>query len=291
MKKLLSFCVVFGLLAGGAQAASIPISLFNTGVDNSGVSLANGAIDHHWLLNPTGANTETPANTQPTVATSAHNFPIPPWLGDSTTSAWITPNAALTGPNDNSGAAGFIYSEAFTTTSDASEVTISGGAGADNNVVGVALDGGAPIVFSNPSGFGALDPYTISGLLIGTSHVIQFYVANGKGEGGGDGYTGFREEFTSAAFTPVPEPGSLAGLLGFGGMSLIGLGWRRRRNALTAYISSKTCDRATLPIIHSLCMKVGVNAMKKLFSFCVVFGLLAGGAQASTIAISLSNTG
>lgn len=198
--------------------------LYNTGVNSNGLSLANGAIDQHWLVNPTGENTETPANTQPTAATSAFGFPIPPWLGDDHKSDWIAPNASLMGPNAPDGTAGFIYSTTFDVSS-AGTITISGGAGADNGVLDVQINNGPLQAFSNPSGFEALDPFSITASVSGGVNTISFYVQNGANEGAGDGLTGFRAEFANAA----PEPASLAiwGVAIAGGLLVA----RRRRKA------------------------------------------------------------
>ena len=150
----LSMALVAALSTSAHALHSVNVGpLYNTGVNSNGLSLANGAIDQHWLVNPTGENTETPANTQPTAATSAFGFPIPPWLGDDHKSDWIAPNASLMGPNAPDGTAGFIYSTTFDVSS-AGTITISGGAGADNGVLDVQINNGPLQAFSNPSGFG-----------------------------------------------------------------------------------------------------------------------------------------
>jgi len=61
--------------AGGNPTSPIT-TLFNTGVDAAGVSLADNALELHYTL------TAGPVTGTPFVATSANGFPIPPWIGD-----------------------------------------------------------------------------------------------------------------------------------------------------------------------------------------------------------------
>jgi hypothetical protein len=71
----------------------IPIpGLFNTGVNGSGQVQADDATELHYTL-----VLPSPVIGAPTVATSASGFPIPPWLGDTTASAWIAPSASTDG--------------------------------------------------------------------------------------------------------------------------------------------------------------------------------------------------
>lgn len=94
------FIAVLALLAvtnvSAAQAATIT-SLFNTGVNNSGTPLPDGTVgDPHYSL------VSAPAGSTSSilVRTSAGGFPIGPYLGDDSLSAWIGPNndSTLDGP-------------------------------------------------------------------------------------------------------------------------------------------------------------------------------------------------
>ena len=76
-------------LAGPA----VPITgLFNTGVDAFGVPLTDNTPDIHYTF-----AVPPPTGTVPLVTTAAGGFPIGPWLGDNTTSAWLTPSFDTTG--------------------------------------------------------------------------------------------------------------------------------------------------------------------------------------------------
>ena len=87
--------IVFGLLAlalvvggVGQVQADVITSLFNTGVDASGTPLPDGTIgDPHYSLVSVPSLT-----TDIRVRTSAGGYPIPPYFGDDSLSAWIGPN-------------------------------------------------------------------------------------------------------------------------------------------------------------------------------------------------------
>ena len=80
------------LSAVGMPAQAAPILIFNTGVVTSGVPQPDNAAELHYSLIAPGVVTGTPF-----VATSAGGFPIPPWLADSTVSAWIAPSESTEG--------------------------------------------------------------------------------------------------------------------------------------------------------------------------------------------------
>lgn len=176
--------------------------LFNTGVNNVGVAVGDNAVDSHWTFN--GGNS--------IVATSAGGFPIGPWVGDSTVSAWTTPAA-----NTQAGAGLFTYSTTFST-DVAGVLDLDGRLAVDDTVVGFNIDGISGTFLSN--GFGSFSPFSFDGVLGAGLHTVNFVVQNG-----GTGPSGLRIEFTSAIFTPIPEPASL-GLIA---LSFAGLAMRTRR--------------------------------------------------------------
>src|SRR5262245_9998026 len=93
MKRWMSFAAVAVAFAfpGLARAATIS-TLFNTGVDGSHNTLADGTVgDPHYAL------VSKPATSTSTllIRTSAGGFPIPPYIGDNTTSTWIGPDNAF----------------------------------------------------------------------------------------------------------------------------------------------------------------------------------------------------
>src|SRR5262245_6840537 len=78
-------------LTASALSAPIP-GLFNTGVDNAGVPLANNAIDPHFRLMQSPDASAPGPNTFAVLDTV---FPIAggPWLANSSVSRWIGPMA------------------------------------------------------------------------------------------------------------------------------------------------------------------------------------------------------
>jgi hypothetical protein len=199
----------------GVPAATIS-TLFNTGVDASGVALADDAPDPHWLLVAPGAQTGVPL-----AATSAGGFPIPPWLADSATSAWIgTLNPTALGPT--SVTREYHYQTTFNLTGlIPSTAVITGQTSQDNFLLDVLVNGQATGISESAVSFGgftpfALDPEDIVHLTTG-DNTLTFIVQSATTDGTDD-YTSLRVEFLTRTADVVPEPGVgslvLAGLFG-----------------------------------------------------------------------------
>ena len=92
--SLLLALSAFLFAASNASAGAVVqiTDLYNTGVDENRVALFDNASDPHYTF-----TVPPPTGTTPIVATAAGGFPVPPWLGDSVTSAWITPSLDTTG--------------------------------------------------------------------------------------------------------------------------------------------------------------------------------------------------
>ncbi|MBN1852382.1 MAG: PEP-CTERM sorting domain-containing protein [Pirellulales bacterium] len=211
-------CFTLAFLAATISQAS-PIVIYNTGVDDSGVPLADNAIDPHWTLSGVGAAAGQGPNA--IVATQAGGWPVDVgvWMVDNGTSTWLVPSENTYGPGATDGTAIYTFSTEFTTPGDG-QVTFVGVQSADNGVVAFDVDG-VPGTFT-PVGFNAFADFSITASVTGTSHTLNFAVHNGTGEVNPDGPIGFRAEFTTAEF--IPEPASLA-LLAIGGLALL---FRRR---------------------------------------------------------------
>ncbi len=195
-------------------ASAMPIdTLFNTGVDAAGATLANNAADSHYKLTAVPSGT-----TDVRVATSANGFPIPPWIGDNALSAWIGPNSgiSLDGPGGN-----YTYETTFDLSGLlASTASIAGRWSVDNTGIDIVLNGVS--TGSAAAGFGGFDAFNIASGFIDGLNTLDFIVYNESGP------TGLRVEMTGAADgTPVPEPISLA-ILGSG---LFAAGLFRRKRA------------------------------------------------------------
>jgi hypothetical protein len=212
-------------LAGTAAHADA-ITLFNTGVDATGTPLADGTSgDTHYSLiaAPLGSTTAL------RVRTSAGGFPVPPYFGDDSLSAWIGPNndPQVDGPvglydyQTTFSLAGFNPATAF----------ISGGWSSDNDGVRILING---VDSGNPAtsftqfsaGFAA---FSITSGFNSGMNTIDFIVNNGGGP------TALRVEMTGAAdLAGVPEPATWAMMLaGFGGVGAL-MRSRRRVAAATA---------------------------------------------------------
>lgn len=207
MTKSLSKILLAGLfaLSGVAHAA---VGLYNTGVDNAGVALTDNAIDTHYTVDGGTAF----------VATSAGGYPIGPWLGDSTTSAWITPS---TNTNGNFGQT-YAYQTSFDLTGiDLSTASISGRWASDDPVTQVRLNGVTVPSLSGGSYASWVNFSLTSGFQSGIN-TLAFDVLNSGG-----GPTGLRVEFTDTHFAAaVPEPESYALVLA--GLLTVGFVLRRR---------------------------------------------------------------
>ncbi|MBN1816477.1 MAG: PEP-CTERM sorting domain-containing protein [Sedimentisphaerales bacterium] len=222
--KWLAVSVLVLMISPFASAGLISqtdLGLYNTGVDDSGIPLADNAIDPHWTLSGTGA--AEGQGPDAIVTREAGGFPIGPWLLDAAdpASAWITPAADTNGPGATDGTAIYEFSTGFTT-SIGGTLTITGTQSADNGVVGVALDGMAGTF--TQVGFNTFADFSVTAEITGTDHVLSFQVVNGAGEANPDGPIGLRVHINTVDFTPIPEPMTLS-LLALGGVIILRKHW------------------------------------------------------------------
>ena len=192
-------------------------NLFNTGVDAGGVPLADNTPDSHWVI------TTAPTPGGPLAATSAGGFPIGPWLGDNSTSAWLVPTA------DTNGLAGdYFYETTFDISGDPATASIFGRSSVDNSLVDILLNG-VSTGETNPNGFGGWTDFSIAAdegdvFNVGTN-TLTFIVNNAGAPTDPPGPIGLRVEFLSAT-ERIPEPSSI-GLLAL--TAAFALGRRRRK--------------------------------------------------------------
>jgi hypothetical protein len=233
MRHLIALLGATALLLGCAVGASAaPILIFNTGVDGSGNPLADNASEIHYsLISP------SPVTGTPVVATSAGGFPIPPWLGDNSLSAWISPTADTNAPQGE-----YTYRTTFDLTGlDPATASLTGQWAGDNDLVAILING----VVAPQGNLPAIDPgsgtrplntffpFSITTGFVPGINTLDFVVNN---QPTSNNPTGVRVEVsgTAAIAQVVPEPTSLAL---FGAFALAGVGvcgWRRWTQRMTA---------------------------------------------------------
>jgi hypothetical protein len=197
------------------------VIVFNTGVDATLNPLADGMLGdpHYQLISvPEGSTTGT------MVRTSAGGFPIGPWLGDDSISAWIGPSndAQLNSPNGI-----YDYRMTFDLTGFKPATALLSGQWAADDSANMLING-VP-TGTNATGFSAFTGFSITSGFIAGVNTLDFIVLNAGG-----GPTGLRVEIsgTADAATAIPEPVSLV-LLGAGLIALSAL--RRRVRTLDSH--------------------------------------------------------
>jgi hypothetical protein len=204
-----------GVALSHSARAQIITDLFNTGVDASGAPLAtNGVADSHYT------NITTPPGTTFTTANgNYHSY---------TDAGYITVDQA-----GGNGSYTATFNTAFTLPANAvlSTVSIGGNYSIDNTLVDILINGHSTgINNNNISNFTGANPFTLP---------TGFYQAGSNTLGitwndlSGPGAIAF--EFTNKSFaigaSGVPEPGSIALLVGLGVPgSLFGVSRLRRRH-------------------------------------------------------------
>jgi hypothetical protein len=209
-----TLAIAAALVPVAAPAVTIS-TLFNTGVNDSGVALPDNTPEQHFIL------TSVPGGTSSIITEASPGFQyIPPWIGNSATSAWIRP--------DNPGTIDPAGSYTFQLTFDLSgyvlsTVNIAGRWATDNSGTNILVNG-TP-TGQTATGYESWTNFTIAqNLLTAGSNTIAFVVLNLND---GNFPTGLRVEFTTATASQVPLPAPL--LLFATGLGVFGLYSRRKQ--------------------------------------------------------------
>ncbi|MCE9565046.1 MAG: cadherin-like domain-containing protein [Planctomycetes bacterium] len=159
--------------------ATIPITLFSTGVTSGGGLLADNQNDPHYELISNSGASLMPGATR---TLTADGFPIGPWIGNGSDSRWIVP--AATDDDGNAAAGSFDYRTTFDLTGiDPSTVTISGLWAADDDAT-ISLNGVDTGVSVSAGGFQSLTTFSLAtGFRVGMN-TLDFLVHNSGGPTG-----------------------------------------------------------------------------------------------------------
>jgi hypothetical protein len=174
-----------------APGHQIP-GLFNTGVNALAAPLSDDAVDPHYRL--------TFGGTDAFVATEAGGFPIPPWIGSNSMSAWISPSRDTQGLSDGSGTYNYRYETTFDLTGfNPATARLAGRWATDNQGVDILING-VSTGQSNPNQFVSWTPFQITSGFVGGINRLTFVVNNGgPGAPPGADPTGLRAEVWGAA--------------------------------------------------------------------------------------------
>ena len=218
---VLPIAAVAVLAAAAPATATTIVGLYNTGVDSTGTSLGDNAVDAHWLLDTTGATYTGAINGQ---------FPIGPWVSNTSAVRWDSP-APDAGNYDFDHASDgiYTYTETFSLAGyKPGTASFSGMFASDNTVDSITLNG--TTLAASGGSYSSLQSFNSSGATFNAGvNTLTFTVRN-FANGQGSNPTGLFVELAGTA--DVPEPASWALLVtGFG---LVGIAARRRVRAVAA---------------------------------------------------------
>jgi hypothetical protein len=224
------------LLTVAGLAATTPVqaqTLYSTGVDASGNSLGDGAAELHYTL------VSVPAAISPNTSTTdlivrkdgSNGYPLPPdgpYLGNTTTSAWIGPNNdhQLNGPDGN-----YDYQTTFILApGQASNFSLSGLWSTDNEGSSITLNKVATgLSITKAESYTNYTPFTINSGFVDGPNTLDFIVHN---DSPNDNPTALRVDGLKGG-TVAPEPSSFA-VFGFLGLGMAGLMLKARKRSASA---------------------------------------------------------
>jgi opacity protein-like surface antigen len=193
-----------------------------TGLNNTGLGVG-GTADSSYKLTAVTSD-DGVAIGVPTISTD--QWPVNPWLVNTSVSKWITPTANQAQSLDSWNAGTYTYTLSFDLTGyDAASAWFTGRVAADNSVV-VKLNNQE---ISNVSGFTSWSDFSANSGFVSGVNTLDFVVTNWAQNSGNP--TGLRVEFASSdAVAAVPEPETYAMMLA--GIAMLGLVARRRKGGV-----------------------------------------------------------
>jgi hypothetical protein len=211
------------IIAAALACAAIASAHADTisGLKNTGLG-ASGSTDSNYKL--TSVTSDTAIGATPFI-TYDNQWPISPWLANTSVSKWITPTSSQGQSFDAWNTGLYTYTLSFDLTGyNASTASFVGRLAADNAVT-VKLNNQ---VISSASGFTDWSSFNANSGFVSGVNKLDFVVTNWQQNGGNP--SGLRVEFSGSNITAaVPEPETYAMLLG--GLALMGFVARRRKAA------------------------------------------------------------
>ena len=188
---------MFTLVVRDANAQTVKLSVFNTGVNNANQVLPGGAVDPHWTLQGGGA----------IIATDIVGDYVP----NDSVSRWLSVDANAL---DDDPAGLYIYATTFSLAGlNPSSARISGQFASDNGSV-IFLNGVSTGI-TDANQFHSYTPFSITSGFVPGVNTLEARVTNSPGATGthSAGPVGFRAAISGATATVAPEAGTLALLL------------------------------------------------------------------------------
>ena len=233
MMKSLSIGLFAALCALGFCTTASHAAIFD--LNSTGINVGPGSVDNSWSIICCGTNSPQLSYPAPAYAdTSNGTFPVGPWVLNTPSSQWDTPDNPLNNFRDPLANGTYIYQTSFFSTGNLGSIT--GQFAADNYVSSITLNGNT--IYSSSSTdnqYGGWTSFAYNGLLNTGLNLFDFTVVNAAQPPSiGANPTGLNVDFLSAnsivGTPPAPEPSTWAMIiLGFLGIGLVSY---RRRGSL-----------------------------------------------------------
>lgn len=149
-------------------------TVFGTGLDPGGALLAPGAVDPHYIL-AASADWDYPG---PDAIVVNDGWPIDgTWLLNGPNSKWIAPRADQGSTGAGNAEGDYTYQTTFSLTGyDPGQVVLRGGWATDNTGLDILVNGVSSGITC--SGFGGLNPFTITNGLVADVNTLDFIINN-----------------------------------------------------------------------------------------------------------------